>query len=153
MALGAGDIASIADRLTVTVEDLAEIVPASSTVAAQVALVGDGIWAEMQSALRDRHGDLPDPLPADLLDLCAIGVLAELLALGYRRLPEEDKAWPDMWRSRFENRLAELAAGVAQADVEVQQRRAGAVSSQPGQFTLSADRAATLGVPALSEVL
>lgn len=137
MALSDADAQLIATAIETTVEDIGSIIPDGSTVLDQVKAAGPRLLAEMQRALLDRYGTITSPLTTELRELLTTGMIAELLFLGYRRLAESEKAWPDEWRRRFDNGLAALAAGVDQVGTR-QTRRRGALAGETRIFTADA---------------
>lgn len=136
MPLHADDVAAIATQVTASVADIVDILPGSQTVTEAVETVGPRLLAEMQTALRERYGELASPLVDELRELLVTGVIGEVLLLGYRQLQENEKAWPDEWRMRFRTGLAELATGVSQLATDVRRSgRAAGMTSRPQVFT------------------
>lgn len=135
MPLSPGDQARVVAELTAQLDNLAELVPDGATAPEHLGLLAERLYAEMQARLSERWPVLPSPLSDELEQLLVVGTLAEALLLGYRTLADNEREWPMVWRNRFEQGLAAMAAGIDTAPGSQPSRGGVAWRSEPRQFT------------------
>lgn len=116
VAIHADDLAAWVTLIDTRFEDADNLVPDSSTLAAQVASVAPDILTEVNLAAGTTFGDgtlsgTSTQLPDSVRTIAAAGIIAEVLLNAYRQLDVDEKEWVDAWRARFDAYLEQLRAG------------------------------------------